>query len=77
MHSVVLTLTAVVAPANTLAMSLFTAGIAMFSGSIYLLVWDPKKYKSAGPVTPIGGLCLIGGWIMLAARGKLVRSRSR
>lgn len=49
----------------------------MFSGSIYLLVWDPKKYKAVGPVTPIGGLCLIGGWIMLAARGKLVRYRSR
>jgi uncharacterized membrane protein YgdD (TMEM256/DUF423 family) len=76
-HSVVLTLTAVVAPANTIAMSLFTAGMAMFSGSIYLLVLDAKKYKSVGPVTPIGGLCLIGGWIMLAARGKLVQSRAR
>lgn len=76
-HSIVLTFTAVVAPANKLAMSLFTAGITMFSGSIYLLLLDPKKYKQLGPVTPIGGACLIGGWIMLAARGKMVLPRGR
>jgi uncharacterized membrane protein YgdD (TMEM256/DUF423 family) len=58
-------------------MSLFTAGMTMFSGSIYLLVLDAKKYKSLGPVTPIGGLCLIGGWVMLAARGKMVTPRPR
>ena len=38
----------------------------MFSGSIYLLVLDPQRFKVLGPVTPLGGLCLIGGWVALA-----------
>jgi uncharacterized membrane protein YgdD (TMEM256/DUF423 family) len=71
-HSAVLTFTAVVAPQNTLAMGLFTAGMTMFSGSIYLLVLDPQRFKFLGPVTPLGGLCLIGGWVALAARGRPV-----
>ncbi|KAH4142946.1 hypothetical protein HBH45_048650 [Parastagonospora nodorum] len=53
-------------------MSLFTAGMSMFSGSIYLLVLDPQRFKFLGPVTPLGGLCLIGGWVALAARGRPV-----
>jgi len=46
----------------------------MFSGSIYLLVLDPQRFKALGPVTPLGGLCLIGGWVALAAgsRGRIV-----
>ena len=43
---------------------LFTAGILMFSGSIYILTFDgPRLF---GPVTPIGGLCFIAGWFILA-----------
>lgn len=42
------------------------AGMTMFSGSIYLLVLDPQRFKGLGPVTPLGGLCLIGGWVALA-----------
>lgn len=37
----------------------------MFSGSIYALILDPR-FKFLGPVTPLGGLCLIGGWLALA-----------
>ncbi|KAF2856421.1 DUF423-domain-containing protein [Plenodomus tracheiphilus IPT5] len=65
-HSAVLTFASVVAPQNTVAMGLFTAGMTMFSGSIYLLVLDPQRFKFLGPVTPLGGLCLIGGWVALA-----------
>jgi uncharacterized membrane protein YgdD (TMEM256/DUF423 family) len=65
-HSGVLLLTSAVAPKNTLASSLFVAGMTMFSGSIYLLVLDPQRFKFLGPVTPLGGLCLIGGWVALA-----------
>jgi hypothetical protein len=65
-HSAVLTFASVAAPQNTLAMGLFTAGMTMFSGSIYLLVLDPQRFKVLGPVTPLGGLCLIGGWVALA-----------
>jgi uncharacterized membrane protein YgdD (TMEM256/DUF423 family) len=64
-HSGVLLLTSAVAPKNTLASSLFVAGMTMFSGSIYLLVLDPQRFKFLGPVTPLGGLCLIGGWVAL------------
>jgi len=54
------------------AAGLFTAGITMFSGSIYLLVLDPQRFKALGPVTPIGGAALIAGWVALAvgSRGR-------
>ncbi len=65
-HSGVLLLTSAVTPKNTLASGLFLAGMTMFSGSIYLLVLDPQRFKALGPVTPLGGLCLIGGWVALA-----------
>ncbi|KAK2623641.1 hypothetical protein QTJ16_006822 [Diplocarpon rosae] len=65
-HSGILLVSSVAAPQNRLAASLFVAGMTMFSGSIYLLTLDPKKFKALGPVTPIGGLCLIGGWAALA-----------
>ena len=65
-HSGVLLLSSAVAPKITLAASLFVAGMTMFSGSIYLLVLDPQRFKVLGPVTPLGGLCLIGGWVALA-----------
>lgn len=54
-----LLLTAVAAPQNVVAGSLFTAGMTMFSGSIYLLVLDPQRFKWLGPITPLGGLCLM------------------
>lgn len=44
-HSGMIMLTAAAAPHNKLAMGLFTAGITMFSGSIYLLVLDPQRFK--------------------------------
>ncbi|KAJ4380449.1 hypothetical protein N0V86_003804 [Didymella sp. IMI 355093] len=66
-HSAVLTFASVAAPQNTVAMGLLTAGMTMFSGSLYLLVLDPQRFgKFLGPVTPLGGLALIGGWVALA-----------
>ncbi|KAL0487529.1 hypothetical protein AKO1_008653 [Acrasis kona] len=43
---------------------LFTAGIILFSGSLYALVLTQKK--ALGAITPIGGLSFIGGWLALA-----------
>ena len=43
--------------------SLFLAGTALFSGSIYLLLLTEQKWL--GPVTPLGGLLLIAGWVSL------------
>ncbi len=42
---------------------LFLAGIALFSGSLYWLALGGPRWL--GPVTPLGGLALIGGWIAL------------
>jgi hypothetical protein len=35
--------------------SLLVAGMTMFSGSIYMLVLDPQRFKVMGPITPLGG----------------------
>ena len=44
-------------------LSLFT-GLLLFSGSIYLLAYFGWKWL--GPVTPLGGLFLMIGWLQLA-----------
>ena len=46
--------------------NLFIAGIILFSGSLYFLCGLPSM-KWIGAITPIGGLCFIVGWILLAA----------
>nr|WP_317932336.1 DUF423 domain-containing protein [Halioxenophilus sp. WMMB6] len=43
----------------------FIAGIVAFSGSLYLLALGGPKWL--GPVTPLGGLCFMVGWVLLAA----------
>jgi uncharacterized membrane protein YgdD (TMEM256/DUF423 family) len=40
------------------------AGVVFFSGSLYVLGLDPDL-KWMGPVTPLGGLFLIAGWVLL------------
>ena len=42
---------------------LFVTGVLAFSGSIYALVLLQASWL--GPVTPLGGLCLIAGWACL------------
>jgi uncharacterized membrane protein YgdD (TMEM256/DUF423 family) len=42
---------------------LMTLGILLFSGSIYLLVLTEQRWL--GPVTPLGGICLILAWLSL------------
>lgn len=46
------------------AARLFFAGIVLFSGSIYLLTLTDMRWP--GPITPLGGLCFIAAWAMLA-----------
>lgn len=43
---------------------LLLLGVALFSGSIVLLTTTPVR--GIGWVTPLGGVCLIAGWIALA-----------
>jgi uncharacterized membrane protein YgdD (TMEM256/DUF423 family) len=47
---------------------LFTAGIVLFSGSLYLLALTGTRWL--GAVTPFGGLCFLAGWIALALAGR-------
>ena len=43
--------------------ALFCTGIILFSGSLYGLALDGPRWL--GPVTPLGGLSFMGGWIAL------------
>lgn len=43
---------------------LFVAGTLFFSGSLYALVLTGTRWL--GAITPIGGVCFIAGWVLLA-----------
>ena len=45
---------------------LFVAGILIFSGTLYAMALGAPRWL--GAITPIGGLLLIGGWVLLAWR---------
>jgi uncharacterized membrane protein YgdD (TMEM256/DUF423 family) len=51
------------------AYRLFFWGIILFSGSLYLLctrnLMGMDGLKVLGPITPIGGLLFVAGWLML------------
>lgn len=55
------------------AYNCFLIGIVMFSGSLYFLctrnLFGADWLKVLGPITPIGGLFFIAGWIFLALIG--------
>ncbi len=44
--------------------ALLLAGIVIFSGSLYLLAVTGNRML--GAITPIGGVCFIVGWVLLA-----------
>ncbi|MDM1292920.1 DUF423 domain-containing protein [Sphingobacterium sp. N143] len=50
---------------------LITSGTLLFSGSIYFLsfaeYWK-KNLKFLGPITPLGGLLMIAGWVAIIIR---------
>ncbi len=45
----------------------FLLGIAVFSGSLYALALT--NVKVLGAITPLGGLCLMAGWVLLLITG--------
>lgn len=51
-------------PATNVAGWLFLVGIAIFSGSLYVMTLTGARWL--GAITPLGGLCLIAGWVALA-----------
>ncbi|MFN4234458.1 MAG: DUF423 domain-containing protein [Bacteroidia bacterium] len=73
-HAIVLLITGILYAQNNdlklkWASYLTIAGILCFSGSIYLLntahIISKSGMKFLGPVTPIGGLLLMGAWILI------------
>jgi uncharacterized membrane protein YgdD (TMEM256/DUF423 family) len=51
----------------------FLTGICLFSGSLYFLctrhLYGADWLKILGPVTPVGGLFFIAGWLLIALIG--------
>jgi|ERR1044072_4764939 uncharacterized membrane protein YgdD (TMEM256/DUF423 family) len=43
---------------------LFIFGVLIFSGSLYLLAITQQRWL--GAITPIGGVCFLSGWFLLA-----------
>ena len=41
----------------------FVAGIALFSGSLYVMAFSPLRL---GLITPLGGVAFILGWVLMA-----------
>ena len=64
-HAVALIVVAVAAvhwPGSTTTVAgwLFLAGIILFSGSLYAMAFT--GIRALGAITPVGGLCFLGGW---------------
>jgi len=72
-HSLALILLAILPVAGLsrrllgIAAGFFVAGILLFSGSLYLLVLTGLRWM--GPVTPVGGIGFMVGWILVLMAG--------
>jgi uncharacterized membrane protein YgdD (TMEM256/DUF423 family) len=53
--------------------ALFLAGTVLFSGSLYALAFGAPR--ALGMVTPLGGLCFLAGWLLLAWRAGTIADR--
>jgi uncharacterized membrane protein YgdD (TMEM256/DUF423 family) len=61
------------------ATGLLASGVLLFSGSLYALAWTGAR--GLGAVTPLGGVCFLLGWLLLAVAavrqpGEPARERS-
>jgi len=63
-HSVVMLVIAALRPLRSASWWLMLAGVVIFSGTLYVLALTNVKWL--GAITPIGGVCLLGGWLALA-----------
>jgi uncharacterized membrane protein YgdD (TMEM256/DUF423 family) len=62
-HAIALLVLALLAAANRGAWWALFAGILLFSGSLYIMALTNLHWL--GPITPLGGLCFLGGWAWL------------
>ena len=60
---------------------MMTLGVLLFSGSIYILAFKSVLglpwLKFFGPVTPLGGVCMIASWFMIFRMSKLKNFKSK
>jgi len=63
-HTVVLLVLCLVQGWRPLAWNLFAFGVLVFSGSLYVLCLSQLTWL--GAITPIGGLAMIAGWLVIA-----------
>ena len=63
-HAVVMLVIATLRPPRIAAWWLMLAGVAVFSGTLYILALTNVKWL--GAITPLGGVCLLAGWLALA-----------
>lgn len=52
---------AILAVSDKGSKNLFTAGVVVFSGTLYAMALGAPRFL--GAVTPVGGLLLLGGWL--------------
>jgi uncharacterized membrane protein YgdD (TMEM256/DUF423 family) len=64
LHAVVLLVLSGWRPVPRAAYNLILAGVIVFSGSLYTLALTNIKWF--GAITPLGGLCILAGWLVLA-----------
>ena len=62
-HAIVLLVIATLHPLRVAAWWLMLAGIAIFSGTLYVLALT--KMTWLGAITPVGGVCLMLGWLAM------------
>ena len=69
LHAVALVALALNGAGNRAAYFLLVAGILFFSGSLYTMALTNVRWL--GAITPLGGLCFLGGWAWLVISPKL------
>jgi len=62
-HALAILAVALALPVRRAAIWLWTGGVLIFSGSLFLLTLTNTTWL--GAITPIGGLLLMGGWAWL------------
>jgi len=63
-HAAVMLVIATLRPLRAAAWWLILAGVVIFSGTLYTLALTNVKWL--GAITPVGGICLLAGWLALA-----------
>jgi uncharacterized membrane protein YgdD (TMEM256/DUF423 family) len=53
--------------------ALFLVGTLLFSGSLYAMAFGGPRVL--GMITPLGGLCFLAGWLLLAWRAGTIADR--